>query len=93
MENLKNQIEQINKEKTEGSILRSRAMELNSKLDSSFYKHQEKVNYRASHIIQIEIDDGKVLSDQTEILPEIKTFYHNLYTKKEFEYNNENIFI
>ena len=85
LEKLKDEIEKMNKEKTEGSMIRSKANELNRKLDSSFYKNQEKTNYKTCHIVQIETSNGKIIDNQNEVLIEIKNFYHTLYTEKEKE--------
>ena len=93
LETLKNKIEILNKEKIEGTQLRSKAKELNSKLDSSFYKGQEKTNYKTCHIIQIETDKGHILNDENDILNEIQTFYHSLYTEKDFEPRNKDLFL
>ena len=64
LENIKHQIENINKEKTEGNIIRSKANELNRKLDNSYYRNQEKSNFKACHIVQIETNTGKILNDE-----------------------------
>ena len=93
LETLKNKIETLNKEKTEGTLVRSKALELNSKLDSSYYKSQEKTNYKTCHIVQIENEKGQMLNNEKEILNEIKSFYYNLYTEKQYEPINKESFL
>ena len=91
----KKEIEQINERKTDGNRLRSKARDMNTKFDGSFYKSLEKKNYQACHITKLEKDNGTEINEPKDILEEIKCFYHTLYTDIHTENisNNDNIFL
>ena len=68
IDNVKKEIEHLNKQKTEGNRIRSRATVILEQQNSSFYANQEKPNYKISHITSLEGEKGDVISEPTEVL-------------------------
>ena len=81
IERTKLEIEEINKAKTKGVMVRAKAMELDAEKDASYFTKVEKKNYKLSHIQKLENDNGKTITDEKEILKEIKSFYEKLYSE------------
>ena len=78
--NVKNELEQIEKHKANGIILRSKCkwVEQGEK-NTSYFLRLEKHNFCNKLITQLDVD-GKIISDPMEILRAEKLFYENLYT-------------
>ena len=81
LEIIKQEIEHINKEKTNGAIIRSKATWLReNQRDTSHFANLEKKNYRNGHITKLNGDNNHVLTTPKDILEESKKFYEKLYT-------------
>ncbi len=94
IDNVKKEIEHLNKNKVEGNRIRSRANVIVDQQNASFYVNQEKRNYKTSHITTLERTNGDVISEPKDILNEIKSFYENLYNNKQNTIENlENHFL
>ena len=75
---------EIIKIKMEGIFIRSRAQDVeNGEKPSKYFCNLESHNYLSKIIPKIEMPDGKVINNQTEILTEAKHFFENLYTSKD----------
>jgi exodeoxyribonuclease-3 len=79
--NLK-ELELLNNEKTRGTQIRARALhiELNEK-NSRYFLKKEISNAKIKNISVLNLENGKTVSDQKEILEKQKEFYEKLYTK------------
>ena len=84
-EHLENEYNSI----TQGIIVRSRAqwVEMSEK-NNKYFLSLEKANKVKSTINTLSLDDGDISTNQSTILKEIKTFYANLYSKKDVELNS-----
>ena len=68
----------------QGVLVRSRAKIIEEdEKPSNFFCNLEKYNYTSKIVHKIETDDGKIITDQHEILNETKKFYENLYASKD----------
>ena len=56
-----------------------------------FFCNLEKHNYASKIIPKLEKNDGKIITDQFEILNETKRFYEELYSSKDNELININL--
>jgi len=84
LETTKFEIESINKQKTAGSIIRSKAIVLEEcEKDAGFFSNLEKKNYKTSNITKLEKSNGELILEPKEILDEAKIFYENLYKHDE----------
>ena len=79
IEEVKQEIELINKHKVEGTRIRAKATVLENQKDASHYSKQEKRNYKICHITNLEKDNGEEITDPTKILEETQLFYKKLY--------------
>ena len=93
VEDLKAEIELINKYKTDGAQLRCKATEIQKKTNSSYFKAQEKKNYQTCHITCIEDTNKNEITQPKHILEQIKLFYKTLYSEENFNDNNDSIFL
>ena len=85
----KEQLENEYNSITQGIIVRSRAQWVEqSEKSNKYFLGLEKANKIKSTINTVLLDDGEISNDQSNILNEIKTFYANLYTKKEVDLNS-----
>ena len=66
---------------------------MQKKINSSYFKSQEKKNYQSCHITCIEDDNKNEINTPQEILDEIKHFYERLYTEKSESNENDSIFL
>ena len=82
IENKKNELEKIRKEKLKGNMIRSRAkwVEEGEKV-SKFFCSLESKNYINKTIYRLEKNNGQQITKQNEILKEIEMFYKDLYSK------------
>ena len=84
IETLKEELQNIRKNKMQGVLVRSRAKIIEEdKKPTTFFCNLEKYNYTSKIVPKIETDDGNIITDQHEILNETKKFYENLYASKD----------
>ena len=84
VENTKEELKQIRKHKMQGILIRSRAQIIeDDEKPSNFFCNLEKHNHSSKIIPKLDLDDGRTIKDQSEILNETKIFYEELYTCKE----------
>ena len=83
IEEVKRDIENINKLKTEGCRLRSKANILEEQKNASYYSNKEKKNYKTCHITMLEDEKGNQINEPSNILEETKRFYEDLYAETE----------
>jgi hypothetical protein len=91
-EQIKGELENIELEEARGAIIRSKtkwaeAGEKNTK----YFLNLEKRNAINKTIIRLENEQGVLIEKQQNILPECKNFFHNLYTERNYNTNNEDI--
>jgi hypothetical protein len=79
---VKNEWEQMEREKTNGAIIRSKARWVeDGERNSKYFFHLEKHNQQLKNIKSIRNNEtGESIVDQVEILEYIRTFYRNLYS-------------
>ena len=83
IETLKEELQNIRKNKMQGVLVRSRAKIIEEdEKPTTFFCNLEKYNYTSKIVPKLETDDGKIITDQHEILNETKKFYENLYASK-----------
>ena len=76
----KNELLEIRKKKLKGKFIRSRAKWIEEgEKPTKYFCNMESRNFTNQLISRIELDNGKVITDQTQILDETKLFYQNLY--------------
>ena len=82
-ENLKRLIDEEYRYIMEGNIVRSRAVwyELGEK-NNKYFLSLEKQNIKRTSIRKLIDKEGKEIEDPTKILTEVRSFYQNLYQKK-----------
>ena len=87
--NVKNELENIEKEKSRGIILRSKVKWTEEgEKNTAYFLRLEKSNYNNKHIEQlIDSSTGELITDPSLILQKEKEFYQNLY--KENNTNNQ----
>lgn len=84
LENKKHELETLRKEKMKGKLIRSRAQWVEEgEKPSGYFCGLESKNFVSKIIPKVEKDDGQIITDQFEILKEVKLFYENLYQCKE----------
>ena len=89
---IQNQIEQIEKEYTNGAYIRSKAKAgEETEQNISYFKAEEKKNYNIRYIRTLIKDDNTELTNPTEILKEEEQFYRKLYTKPEKQLVDETL--
>jgi hypothetical protein len=78
--NFKNDLVDVNKEKLAGVMFRSKCewAEYGEK-NTSYFLNLEKYNYENKHITVLDIN-GKVVTNEKEIMQGIKEYYENLYS-------------
>ena len=79
----------IRKENFKGAYIRSRAnwLEYGEK-PSKFFLNLENKNKVNKNISEIELDNGRTITNQQEILSNLKKFYENLYQRQTPPYNH-----
>ena len=82
----KDDLEDINKETLAGIIFRSKCewAEYGEK-NSKYFLNLEKYNFENKHITSLEIK-GKLVTEEKEVLDNIKTFYESLYRSKNIDH-------
>ncbi|KAK6171854.1 hypothetical protein SNE40_018278 [Patella caerulea] len=80
LQNLNSKLEEHRKKKTEGIIVRSRAKWTEEgERSTSYFLNLEKRNYTNKSIQEIDTELLGKVSDQSEILTQVKLFYEQLY--------------
>ena len=88
-EHLKMKIEIIEKERTDGAKLRSKQLWIDhGDKASKYFLNLEKQRSGSKLILNLELENGEVITDQHEILKAQREYYKELYSK---ESQNENI--
>jgi exonuclease III len=86
----KNELEQLNNERTRGHQIRARCMyvELNER-SNSYFLNKEIAAAQTKCISALELDNGTVVTEPKEILEHQQQFYKELYTQKEQDQKND----
>ena len=93
VENLKEELNNIRKHKMQGILVRSRAQIIeDDEKPTKFFCNLEKHNYSSKIIPKLVMDDGKTITDQFEILNETKIFYENLYSCRDSQLTDINLY-
>ena len=88
---LRNEVEQLQKEKMKGSIIWSRVKwNIDGEKPTRFFCGLEKSNTISKTVQKIIKDDGSEITNQKQILEEIKTFYETLYTSNQSDFSDIN---
>ena len=83
---IKKEAEDINKEKLAGSIFRSKCeWAEDGEKSSKFFLNLEKHNYVNKQITMLEVGE-EVITDEKQILVEIREYYKNLYSSNQAEH-------
>lgn len=86
---LQNELELIRKEHMKGLMVRARAKWIEEgKKPTKYFLALEKRNYINKTISKIANDSGVLITNQQEILNEIKYFYQTLYSNKDNDLND-----
>ena len=80
----KQKLEQLRNEAIKGAMIRSRSKWLNEfEKPTKFYLNLEKWNYVEKTIKKLEKSTGEILTDQKQILNEVKIFYEKLFSNQD----------
>ena len=86
----KKTLENMRQENLKGLMIRSRAEWLyESEKPSRYFCSLEKRYYTEKTIKKLVTDDGNILSDQKEILAEVKHFYQDLFRSRDYQISDE----
>lgn len=89
---LQNELESIRKEYMKGLLVRTRAKWIEEgEKPTKYFLALEKRNYINKTVSKLIDDNGITVTNQQEILLEIKTFYKTLYSNKDNELCNVNL--
>ena len=82
-DNLKKELEVIYEHKGRAAMFRSKCrwIEQGERPTKCFF-NLEKTNYNKKVIAEIETENGEYITDENQILSEIETYYHNLYSSQ-----------
>jgi polyhydroxyalkanoate synthesis regulator phasin len=81
IESKKKDLLELRKEKLKGHYIRSRSKWIEEgEKPSKYFCNLESRNYYSKLITKLQLENGKEINDQDEILKETKTFYQNLYS-------------
>ena len=84
LEKLKLEMTELRQIKVKGSIIGSRATNLlEGEKTTKYFCSLETHNYLSKIIPKLETVDGRIITDQHEILKESEVFYKNLYINKD----------
>ena len=93
IENLKEELYRIRKNKMEGVLVRARAKIIeDDEKPTNFFCNLEKYNYTSKIVSKLETNDGKIITDQFDILNETKRFYEDLYASKDSQLEDIDLF-
>ena len=82
-QNLKDELEHIEEEKARGFWIRTGLERIeHDEKSTSFFLNKAKSNFQKKTITSIKLDSGAEITNQKDILNELKSFYENLYTSK-----------
>ena len=82
--NTKQELEQLRKQYVKGIFIRARARWIEEgEKPSKYFLSLEKRNYINKTVFKLIDSQGNTLTEQENILKEIKSFYVNLYTSKD----------
>ena len=88
----KKELENIRKDKLNGIMIRSRAQWLSEgEKPSKYFCSLEKFYYTEKTVKRVVTDDGSVITNQKDILNELKNYYQNLFKSKDAELQDCNI--
>ena len=90
MDRVKSKLKRIIANKTQGSMLRSKARwyEFGEK-NSKYFYNLEKRNHKKKHITSLTTENDTILSDPKSILEEEANFYKNIYKSKQTNPENK----
>ena len=81
---------EIRKKKLKGKFIRSRAKWIEEgEKTTKYFCNMESRNFTSKLISRIELDNGKVITDQTKCLEETKLFYQNLYSRRDCQTDDD----
>lgn len=84
LEKLKSELTELRQIKVKGAVIRSRATNLlEGEKPTKYFCSLETHNYLSKIIPKLETSDGRILTDQHDILKESELFYKNLYSNKD----------
>ena len=84
LEEKKRLLENLRKEKLQGTIIRSKALWVDEgEKPTKYFCNLESRNYVNKTIQKLEHEGKGIIRNQNEILSEVKHFYQNLYKKKD----------
>ena len=84
LENLKLELIALRQVKVKGAVIRYRATNLlEGEKPTKYFCSLETHNYLSKIVPKLETSDGKILTDQHEILKESENFYKKLYSNKD----------
>ena len=84
LDTVKNELEEIRNKRMEGITIRSRTVWIKEgEKSSKYFCNLENRNYTDKAMPAIESENGDLLTNQTDIINEVKTFYKNLYEEKQ----------
>ena len=93
IDNLKEELYRIRKNKMEGVLVRARAKIIeDDEKPTNFFCNLEKYNYTSKVVSKLETNDGKIITDQFDILNETKRFYEDLYASKDSQLKDIDLF-
>ena len=93
LENKKKELGETYDYINEGIKIRSRASWYESgERDSRYFNQLLQINKKKSIIKKLVTENGEIIDQQKEVLNQIKTFYTNLYSRKEIEITDLNFF-
>ena len=91
---IRHEINLLHAEKTKGAKMRCKAnWGLNAERPTRYFLRLEKQNNQCKTLHRLQTQDGRIVTDQFEILKEIRQYYDELYTTKgsiNYEYLREN---
>ena len=82
-DNLKKELEVIYEHKGPAAIFKSKCRWIEQgERPTKYFFNLEKRNYNKKVIAEIETENGEYITDENQILSEIETYYHNLYSSQ-----------
>ena len=88
----KENLEEIRKYELEGLLLRAKARWVEEgEKPTKYFCHLEKRNYVNKTVAKLILDNGTHVTEQKDILDEIKYFYQNLYKSKDDDMEDVNL--
>ena len=92
LEKLKLELTELRQTKVKGAVIRSRATNLlEGENPTKYFCSLETHNYLSKIIPRLETTEGRIITDQNEILKEAENFYRNLYSNKDYPLSEINL--